>query len=584
MFEKLSTPILIAILLYHSVQYYKQWQIERTLKQYSAAKQINNPSKVNHTGNIPKPRVIKAADNVYVAVSFALANSIMLIGETGVVIIDTTECIEAAKRINAEFRKVTDKPVKGIIYTHNHADHVLGTESFIGNSSNPDDIEIWAHHTLMNIFSHSTRTLGPAHFVRSMHQFGGFLSDDQMSGIGFNSRLSKRTKMKTLIPPNTFLYKSQQDITIAGINLRLIHIPGETDDQIAVFWPDRKILLCADDFYLAFPNLYAIRGTHFRSLKKWYESLDIMRSLHAEILISSHTVPVYGAEKIYSTLTDYRDAVQLVHDQTVRFINQGMHPDEIADRIHLPKALKDKPYLQELYGTVRWSSKGLFSGYMGWFSGDIVELNPHTPNEQATRLIKLAGGIDNLLINAQNSLENNDPQWALRLTSAALRYESTNQRAKELKAKSLFDLAHTQTSMNGYNYYVTCAHTTIGSIQVKFDDAVKKNMIRNAKMKDLFFMMSLKLKTEECSDLNKVVLFVFPDTKEKLMFHLRNGVMDLSGTYNRKEDVKITINSVAWREILSGERSGLLSSVTSELLVEPELSSLQEIMNCIEKV
>ena len=62
--------------------------------------------------------------------------------------------------------------------------------------------------------------------------------------------------------------------------------------------------------------------------------------------------------------------------------------------------------------------KNLFSGYMGWFSGDISELNQHTPIEKAQRLVKLAGGIENVLIVAQNSLKENDAQWALQLTSS----------------------------------------------------------------------------------------------------------------------------------------------------------------------
>ena len=74
---------------------------------------------------------------------------------------------------------------------------------------------------------------------------------------------------------------------------------------------------------------------------------------------------------MYTTLTDYRDAVQYVHDQTVRYINKGLHPEEIVRLVHLPKQLAQKPYLLERYGTVRWSIKGLFSGYMGWFSGNI---------------------------------------------------------------------------------------------------------------------------------------------------------------------------------------------------------------------
>lgn len=60
------------------------------------------------------------------AVGFALANSIMLEGPDGLVIVDTTESEDAAREIMQQFRNISSKPVKAIVYTHFHADHVRG--------------------------------------------------------------------------------------------------------------------------------------------------------------------------------------------------------------------------------------------------------------------------------------------------------------------------------------------------------------------------------------------------------------------------------------------------------------------------
>lgn len=578
MLEKISTPILLAIILYHSYHYYAQWKLSQSVIAYHQGKMKTADPKP--TKSTEPPKVVKVTDNVYVAIGYALANSIMLIGDTGVVIVDTTESVLATEQIYKEFRKITDKPIKGIVYTHNHADHVMGTKSFLSNDT---EVEIWAHHTLVDTFFHSMRVVGQAHYYRSMHQFGAFLKD-KLIFAGIGKRLNLDGLSSRLIPPNRLLYKKQQSIHIAGMDLELMEIPGETDDQIAVYWPAKNVLLCADDFYKAFPNLYAIRGTHYRSLKKWKDSIDTMRKLQPEYLVPSHTDPVIGAEVIYNKLTNYRDAIQLVHDQTVRMMNLGLHPDEIANRIKLPKSLEEQPYLKELYGTVKWSSKSLFTGYMGWFSGDIAELSPHTPTEQAHRLIKLAGGIDAVISAAEESLKDNDPQWALRLSSAALRIDGKLMKAREIKSKALLDLASLQTSMNGYNYYATCAYSTIeGKDYVPRNEAMVKDTIRSVKMEDLFYLISLKFKAEECMELDKVVSFIFPDTKSKFSFHVRHGIMDLSGGYNRQADIKVTVNSVVWREIVSGERSGVLSALKSDISVEPSISALQEVMGCIDK-
>jgi len=74
--------------------------------------------------------VFKLTDTAYLAVGYAASNVGMIIGEDGLIIIDTTESTKAAENILAEFRKITDLPVKTIIYTHSHRDHISGATVF----------------------------------------------------------------------------------------------------------------------------------------------------------------------------------------------------------------------------------------------------------------------------------------------------------------------------------------------------------------------------------------------------------------------------------------------------------------------
>jgi alkyl sulfatase BDS1-like metallo-beta-lactamase superfamily hydrolase len=48
-----------------------------------------------------------------------------------------------------------------------------------------------------------------------------------------------------------------------------------------------------------------------------------MRRLKPETLVPQHTRPLEGSEEIMETLWAYRDAIQFVHDQTVRYMNKG---------------------------------------------------------------------------------------------------------------------------------------------------------------------------------------------------------------------------------------------------------------------
>ena len=66
-------------------------------------------------------------------------------------------------------------------------------------------------------------------------------------------RLDKAQGFATCDPTKPFSKK--MSITLAGLDLEMIHAPGETDDQIIVWYPQKKVLFPADNIYKAFPNL-----------------------------------------------------------------------------------------------------------------------------------------------------------------------------------------------------------------------------------------------------------------------------------------------------------------------------------------
>ena len=400
-----------------------------------------------------RKEVITVTEGIHVAVGYALANSILIEGDDGVIIVDTTENVSSATEILAEFRKITDKPVKAIIYTHFHADHIAGARVFAGE----DNPQIIAHSTTEHLAEDSYRLLFPITFVRTSRQFGVFLNEEQHLSCGIGAALNiEGTDESGFLKP-TLTVEDSLSTTIAGIRLELFHAPGETSDQINIWLPEKKVLLPGDNFYKAFPNLYAIRGTKYRDIREWSRSLDKAAALDAEYMVPSHTRPITGAAEIKTRLTNYSEAIRFIHDETVKGINRGMTPDELVEFVQLPQHLKEDPWLVEYYGTVAWSVRSVFAGYLGWFDGNPANLSPLSTTERAERVAKLAGGTEALLQAGQDALAEGDYQWALELSDWLRKLTPTDEAVKQLRTDALLAMGKQQISANGRNYYISTA-------------------------------------------------------------------------------------------------------------------------------
>jgi len=277
---------------------------------------LSNEALQKHHSMFETPQIISVTENIHVAIGYGLANSILIEGEEGNIIVDCMESNEAAQRVKNEFDKISTKPVKALIYTHNHADHIFGAGVMAGN----DDPAVYSHeltnyyiNRLLNVVFETTE-------LRSYRMFGIQLDKTAHAGCGIGPYLdaNENTTRSLLRPTHTF--SDSLSLNIEGIQLQLVYAPGETNDQLFVWLPDKKILLPGDNIYKAFPNLYTIRGTPYRDVTAWANSLDKMRYLQPEILIPSHTLPIVGKNKIAGVLRDYADAIRFVHDRLKMYL------------------------------------------------------------------------------------------------------------------------------------------------------------------------------------------------------------------------------------------------------------------------
>ena len=370
---------------------------------------------------------------IHIAIGFGIANSIMVEGDNGNIIIDASDSVYEAAQIYTNFKKLNPNPVKAIIYTHNHGDHTFGAAYYL--SVQEEKPKIIAHETTDFYMQRILGIINPIISTRSTRMFGTALPEEDVINVGIGKSLNVSKSPFGYLKPDT-TFSDELKLQISGINIELYHAPGETNDQLFVWLPDHKSLMPGDNIYKTFPNLYTIRGTTHRDVMGWVNSLDKMLSLNPEYIFPSHTKPIIGND-ISSTLTLYRDAIQFVHDQTVRLMNEGYYPDQIIEMIELPNSIQESPFLSEFYGTVRWSVKSIFNGYLGWFNGNPAELDPLPRKKEAQMLAELVGGEEKLLFALKNAVNSNEMQWALELSDKLLALEYKSEEVKSLRYQAL---------------------------------------------------------------------------------------------------------------------------------------------------
>ena len=359
-------------------------------------------------------KALKIADNIFQAIGFS--NTFLVTTPAGNVIIDTSMPFNVAlhkRLLTAE----NAGPIKYIILTHAHGDHIGGISAW-----KQPDTQIIAQKNHAE-FQHYMARLNGFYGLRNAAQFSLPMPATAPNWPG---------NYGAKIEP-TILFDDKYEFELGGVKFIVFSTPGETYDHATVWIPQYKAAFVGDNYYDSFPNIYTLRGTQPRWALDYVNSLNKVLELKPELMLPSHGLPVTGNAEIVKRVTRYRDAIQYVHDETVKGMNAGKDVWALMNEIKLPAALD----IGESYGKLSWSVRGIYEGYVGWF-----DLNPATMYEKPAAavypdLVKLAGGAEPVAKLAMERAQAGQAVEALHLADVALVADSKNQTALQTKLKAL---------------------------------------------------------------------------------------------------------------------------------------------------
>ncbi len=426
--------------------------------------------------------------------------------------------------------------------------------------------------------------------MRAGYSFGFFLHGEDRermnAGIG---PLPTGGRPGTFLAP-THTIDDELQVTIAGVDLEILHVPSEAPDELAVWLPRSRILIDTEVLQgPTFPNMHTLRGTKFRDPVRWVESIDRLRQLGAEHLVPTHGQPVYGAEKTEEVLRMTRDGIQYVHDQTVRHMNKGLTPDELVEVVRLPEHLAGyAPYLRQYYGTVKQAVRQIYVGYLGWFDGDPVDLDPVPAGEKATRLVHLMGGRERVLEIAETAYRDGEFQWAAELATYLIRIDKEDMPARQLKAAAFRQLGYSSMNINWRNWYLTSAMELEGQLDAAID---AQTMAKIFMPPDIATEMPVdvsihswtsRLKAEDTYHVNMSLAFKFTDLGEEYALTVRRGVCQFDRAFSEDADLVLTLSKPQFDSILLGETDFDQAVADGDVVLEGQPEELRRFLGYFE--
>lgn len=557
-----------------------------------------HPELAAHTDHFV-PKVYKVGDNIYSAVGYSIGNVIMIVGDDGVIIVDAgTQPVETAAAYKA-LRKFSDKPVKAVVYTHFHPDHWGGVKAIVSSAQVASgEVKIFAHKSTLDHIIHQGGDLGPILAMRAAYSFGILLSEEDSHRM--NDGIGPRTTVgqATFIRP-TDLVDEYLETTIAGLRLQFLHVPSEAPDEIAVYLPDQNILMSGEAIQgPTLPNIHTLRGTKFRDPRIWYQSLDKLRALKADHMVPSHGQPIYGAGKVEEVLRMTRDGIQYIHDQTIRLMNKGYNADQLAGAVKFPAELNNyAPYLRQYYGTVKHAVRQIYNGYLGWFSGDPVDLDPIPEKEASRRYIALMGGEEKVMAAAKKALQEGQHQWAAELSSHLIRLAPEDKSVRQIKAVALRHMGYASMNTNWRNWYLTGAMELEGAVRPLKDLQVigaifsSPDVVAEWPLSRIISGLSTRLNPDKIADNSITLTFEASDTKEHHSLELRGAVAQFHNSPVKDSDVTLRgprqillAVIMGYISLEDGQKSGKLQIMGNSIKAQKAFAAFDPVLSPIKLV
>lgn len=379
--------------------------------------------------------------NDFIVMTEACSNVYLIETPEGGILINSGMGFEAPV-IHHNLKRFSNVPVKYLITTQGHVDHVGGVQYFRDQYPGLRYIATAENEEHQNYDAR----LQPFRGARSAFRF----QDDFIQVFTKYAQAGYTDINAQDRPTPDITFEQRHEFSLGGLELVLLAVPGaETNDSLIVWLPQHDTIFTGNLFGCAFghfPNLVTIRGDRYRDALTCAAAAQTVMDLKPQRLLYGHHEPIDGADIIKAELTAYRDAVVYVHDEVVKGMNAGKDLHTLQQEITLPPQCE----VGQGYGKVSWGVRAIWENYAGWFKHEsTTELYSVPQKSVHTELVRLAGA-QQLIASAREKRDAGRLEESLHLLDIVLSAEPENAEAKLLSVQvhqtlmaDAADFAHT---------------------------------------------------------------------------------------------------------------------------------------------
>ena len=490
-----------------------------------------NPSLWRHAILNAQVGLFKVTEGLYQVRGFDVGNMTLVEGKTGLIVIDTLTARESAAAALAFARKhLGNKPVTAVVFSHSHIDHFGGALGVVSAEEVAQrKIPVIASEGFMEEATSENVMVGTAMGRRSSYQFGKDLERSPKGMV--DTGLGKAVAYGTfgILAPTQLISKPTEEMVLDGVRFVFHNVPGaEAPAEMTFSIPDKKAYGGAENLAQTMHNLLPVRGAKVRDSLRWasymQQALDDLGD--TEIYFGQHNWPIWGHDRIVEFITKHRDVYKYTHDQTVRLINAGLTPREIADKVKLPPSLQAHFGARGYYGDMRHNVKAVYQFYLGAYDGNPANLDPLPPQESAKRYVELIGGADKVVAAAQAAFDKGEYRWAAELLNQAVFGQPDHAGAKELLARTYDQLGYMSEASTWRNSYLTAAkELRNGPPKKGVDRSVFVELLAQTPVERFLEAMAAGLDGPAADGKNLKINLVLSDTKESFVLWIENAVL-----------------------------------------------------------